>query len=155
MTSPTQRSLKYMRDQGCIAAVVEKYNQYAKVRQDLFGFIDVVAVMPGQRGVIGIQTTTASNAASRMLKVLSEPRALAWVQAGNSIQIHGWAKRGARGKAKRWTLAFFRKAVQSRTRPDAFEVFSSEGGSDGVEETSQEVTQQAAARHAEELGQAG
>ena len=37
MSSPTQRSLQHCRKNGWIAGVVEKWNQYARIRQDLFG----------------------------------------------------------------------------------------------------------------------
>src|SRR5512145_3126336 len=43
-TRPTKRSLEYLRGQGHLVAVVEKWNPHARVRQDLFGFIDVLAI---------------------------------------------------------------------------------------------------------------
>ena len=38
-TSPTQRTLKYLRDKGYTAQVVEHWNAFAKRRIDLFGVI--------------------------------------------------------------------------------------------------------------------
>ena len=42
-TSPTQRTLKRLRDLGYLAEVVERWNPHAKVRNDLFGFGDVMS----------------------------------------------------------------------------------------------------------------
>ena len=102
--TPTARSLKLLRDRQWLAAVVEHWNPYARVRHDLFGFIDIVAINPGQDGVLGIQATTTDNQASRMKKIEHEPRALIWIQAGNRVAVWGWAKQGARNQRKLWML---------------------------------------------------
>lgn len=104
MTSPTQRSLKFLRDQGFPAQVVEKWNPYAKVRIDLFNFIDIVAVTP--KAIVGVQATTQQHAgqAERLEKVRGSKVLTAWLEAGGRLAIHGWAKRGARGKRKTWTV---------------------------------------------------
>ena len=52
--SPTSRTLKYLRTQGWEAGIVEKFNPYAHVRQDLFGFIDIIAL--GEKKIIGVQS---------------------------------------------------------------------------------------------------
>ena len=101
--SPTQRSLKFLRDSGWTVAIVEKWNQWAKIRQDLFGFADLVSIKAGE-GIVAVQVTTKSNMSARVKKILSEPRALVWVQAGGKIEVHGWAKQGERGKRKKWEL---------------------------------------------------
>lgn len=103
-TSPTQRSLKVLRDAGMTAQVVERWNQFAKVRQDLFGFIDIVAIGGGH--IVGVQTTTGEGGAmaARRAKILSEPKALAWVKAGGRIVLHGWRKGGKRGEKKTWQV---------------------------------------------------
>ena len=46
--SPTQLSLKMMRDQGYYAEVVERYNSFTRKRNDLCGFIDVLCLRPGE-----------------------------------------------------------------------------------------------------------
>lgn len=125
MTSPTQRSLKWLRDQGMTAEVVERWNPHAKVRHDLFGSIDIVALfdspMPprmcdppafehcwclDQGRTIGVQATSGSNVSARIAKILAEPRMRLWIKCGNRLVVHGWrklkVKRG--GKAVRWEL---------------------------------------------------
>jgi hypothetical protein len=101
-TSPTARTLVELRKRGLYAQVVERWNQYARVRIDLFGVIDVVVI--GDGAIIGIQATTTAHAANRIDKILAEPRALAWLRAGGRIELWSWAKRGAAGTRKLWTL---------------------------------------------------
>ena len=102
--TPTARSLAHLR-KGAIAQVVERYNPHAKRRVDLFGFIDIVALDQGP-GVLGVQTTTTDHISHRLAKLRDEcaPQMECWLNRGNRIVIHGWAKRGPRGKRKLWTL---------------------------------------------------
>lgn len=103
-TTPTQRSLKHLRDQGYLCGITEHWNSFIKRRQDLFGFIDIVAISPTESGVLAIQTTSGSNVSARLNKILENEYSQAWLKAGNRIVIHGWAKRGPRGKRKVWTV---------------------------------------------------
>jgi hypothetical protein len=97
VTSPTQRTLAEMRERGYpLVQVVEKWNAYARVRQDLFGFIDVVAVGDD---IVGVQATSASNVSHRVQKITDSPALAILRKAGIRILVHGWAKR--KGK---WTL---------------------------------------------------
>lgn len=89
-----------------MAAVVERWNPHARVRQDLFGFADVIAVVDG--AVLLVQATTGKNVSARLAKLRAEPcrsRVRRWLLAGGRVQIHGWAKRGPRGKRKLWTCS--------------------------------------------------
>ena len=103
MTSPTQRTLAEAKKLGFTSQVVEKWNSFARRRIDLFGVIDVVAVMPGV-GIVGIQTTSGSCHAARRAKALAEPRLAAWLASGGRFEIWSWGNRGERGKRKEWTL---------------------------------------------------
>lgn len=104
MSSPTQRSLKMLRDDGWTAEVVEKWNPHVRQRKDLFGFADVIAMKPGEVPRL-IQVTSGSNTAARIAKIREEPMAATALQSGFAIEVHGWrklkVKRG--GKAERWT----------------------------------------------------
>lgn len=102
--SPTQRTLKWLRNQGYTVAVVERWNPYAKVRQDLFGFIDLVAIRAGENGVLAVQCTSGANHALRRNKIAEIPLAQTWLDVGCRIQIISWSKRGPRGKRKEWTI---------------------------------------------------
>lgn len=107
--SNTQRTLRALRARGLVAAIVERWNQYAGphgIRQDLFGIIDVLALDP-QRGVIGIQS--CGSAFSEHFRKLTTEKAQEtsdWLSTpGTSLELWGWRKvklkRG--GKAERWT----------------------------------------------------
>lgn len=106
--TPTARTLKYLRDSGNSAEVVERFNSFTKRRKDLFGFIDVVAIGPAI-GVLGVQVTSGSNLSARIDKIKTEcaDNAKAWLSTGARIEVHGWRKlkveRG--GKAVRWEPA--------------------------------------------------
>jgi hypothetical protein len=103
--SPTARTLEELRKRGYVAQVVEKWNMHAKVLQDLFGCIDVVAI--GPEGIIGVQATsgqTGGNHSNRRTKMLAEPRAKKWLEAGGKLWLWSWAQRGARDERKLWTL---------------------------------------------------
>jgi hypothetical protein len=113
-TSPTQRSLALLRAQGYTVAKVEYWNPFPKradtdgsggptgKRMDLFGFIDLVCLVPGESGVLAIQTTSATHLAAHRTKALALPACELWLRCGNRIVLHGWAKRGAAGKHKLW-----------------------------------------------------
>lgn len=88
--TPTQRSLKYLRDQGYRVEVVEKWLPWAKVRKDLFGFIDLLAIRESE--TLAIQTTSRGNITARIKKI-EESEALNDVKnAGWKIAVHGWGK---------------------------------------------------------------
>jgi hypothetical protein len=102
MPSPTQRTLAALRQLGFTAGVVEKFNVHARVRQDLFGCIDIVAMMPGV-GIVGVQACAGPSHAARRAKSLREPRLRTWLASGGRFEIASWSKRGERGKRKTWT----------------------------------------------------
>ena len=81
---------------------MERFNFYTKRRKDLFNFIDIVAIRPGE--ILAIQTTSSSNMSARIQKIMSLPAAKHWIDAGGEIIVHGWSKKGPRGKRKLWTL---------------------------------------------------
>ena len=106
--SPTSRTLALFRHQGYICQVVERWNQHARIRQDLFGCIDVVAIAPiaselGSGGIFGLQACAGASHAARRAKSIAEPRLRTWLRAGGQFAIVSWSKRGDRGKLKRWT----------------------------------------------------
>src|SRR5690606_35502847 len=97
-SSPSERSLKVMRERGYRAAVVERWNPHARIRQDLFGCVDLLCIGNGE--TVAVQATSASNVSSRIRK-LEDSEALADMRnAGWRILVHGW-KRASNG---RWML---------------------------------------------------
>lgn len=102
--TPTQRSLAELRRRGYTAQVVERWNSFAKIRQDLFGFIDIVAIQEGQNGVLAVQATSTPNMSARLEKARGTPALRVWLASGNRFLVWGWAKRGARGERKLFQL---------------------------------------------------
>lgn len=116
--TPTARSLDECRKRGWIAQVVEQNVRIPGGRmfkRDLFGVIDIVAiaapvelsnglVLP--RRIVGIQATSNNGGthAARVRKAQEEPRLGAWLASGARFEVWSWAKQGARGKRKTWTL---------------------------------------------------
>ena len=95
--SPTQLTLRKWRNAGYMSAVVEKWNPHAKIRQDLFGCIDVVAVGNGE--TVGIQSTSDGNVSARVKKIENMPETVATLRDANwRIVVEGWKK-----KKNRWS----------------------------------------------------
>ena len=104
--SPTQRTLKAMREQGRICGVVERFNRFVGphgIRQDFLGFIDIIGIDP-EDGIIGIQSC-GQDFAGHIRKMTEErnENMFEWLKHGK-VELWGWRKvllkRG--GKAKRW-----------------------------------------------------
>jgi len=96
--TPTQLSLRHLREQGYTAAVVETWNSFTQTRHDLLGFIDILALRGDE--TVAIQTTSANNVSSRVRKIGDSEHIAAVREAGWTIVVHGWTK-----KAGRWQLA--------------------------------------------------
>lgn len=101
--SATQATRKHLKSLGITSQITERWNAFAKVRQDLFGFIDLVA-LDTSVGIIGIQTTTMDNMAARRTKIEELETLSPWLLSGGIVEVWGWGKRGGRGKRKLWTL---------------------------------------------------
>lgn len=108
MITPTQRTLKALREKGRVCGVVERFNRFGGpygIRQDLFGFIDIIA-LDRERGIIGVQS--CGQAFSEHYKKITEEKnrqCSEWLRCGGVVELWGWrklkVKRG--GAAVRWT----------------------------------------------------
>jgi hypothetical protein len=108
MSSPTQRSLQWLRDRGWLAHVVERRIPYKNITVDCFGG-DILAVHALRKETALIQTTSASNANKRIAKCTEAEsetgmEVQTWIEAGNKFFVHGWGKTGPRGKKKEWEV---------------------------------------------------
>lgn len=93
--TPTQRSLKYLRDDGWRCAVVERWNPHARVRQDLFGVIDILAIRDWE--TLAVQVTSGSGVSARVKKIADAEATPAIRAAGWRFEVHGWRK-NAKGR---------------------------------------------------------
>jgi hypothetical protein len=88
--SPTQRSLKLLRELGWTCAITEHWNPFAFIRQDLFGFVDILAIK--DKMMLAVQTTTNENATAREKKIIANENYKVLKSTGCQIEIHGWHK---------------------------------------------------------------
>lgn len=99
--SPLQRSLKKLRADGWFCAITEHWNPWSKIRQDLFSFVDILAIR--HNATLAVQTTTAGNMNKRVAKIRACQAASVWLESPDRlIEVHGWSKKGPRGKRKTW-----------------------------------------------------
>ena len=66
-TSPTQLSLAWLKKEGYLAEVVEKWIPGANIRKDLWGWTDIVAIRDGE--TVAVQCTSWDNISSRVRKI--------------------------------------------------------------------------------------
>jgi hypothetical protein len=113
VTSPTQRTLAWLREQGYVAEVVERFNPHVKVRHDLYGHIDVLGL--GDT-ILAVQAT-AAGVSDRLKKILALEAETGlpgrWLRAGGRTEIHGWAKRRSKAKNADGTRS---KRMETRLR---------------------------------------
>jgi hypothetical protein len=100
--SPTQRALEIARGHGYQAAVTEHWNPHARIRQDLFGFCDILAVAPSE--TLAIQATSANMVSERIKKLLGEEdvalRVWDCLRAGWRVEVWGLRKEADRFGSK-------------------------------------------------------
>lgn len=96
--SPTQLSLKLMRERGYLCEVTEKWNPWAKIRQDLFGFVDILCIKEGE--VIGVQCTSRPHVSTRYNKIRDHDNIWWVLDSGIRVLIQGWSK----NKSGRWEM---------------------------------------------------
>jgi SH3-like domain-containing protein len=88
--SPTQRSLEYLREQGYHCEIVEKWNPWRRIRQDLWGWCDILAIRRNE--VLAVQVTS-SGVAARIKKIQDSDTIALVREAGIRVEVHGWTKR--------------------------------------------------------------
>jgi hypothetical protein len=113
--TPSARSMDWLRKNGWIVCRVEQRLRIPGApfprTLDAFNFGDLLGAHPDQ-GVALFQVTSTGHLAHRETKILgldvsrkdTRKVAICWLEAGGRVILHGWAKRGPRGKVKRWQL---------------------------------------------------
>lgn len=110
MSSPTQRTLKLMRERGWIAEVVERWipngtrssGLRGGIRKDLWSFVDVLCLHPESGEILAVQTTSASNMSARIRKIAECDLTPIVRKCGIGIHVHGWVPPGK--NKRRWTV---------------------------------------------------
>jgi hypothetical protein len=93
--TPTGLTLRYLRRNGYLCDVAERWIPGAGIRRDLFGIIDLLAIGIDEP-VLGIQCTSLANVSSRLKKAQHCPALAVWLRTGARFQVIGWAKRRGR-----------------------------------------------------------
>lgn len=86
----TALSIAHLAAHGYTCDIVERRIPGTHITKDLFGFIDILAVRRGE--VLGVQTTSSSNMASRIRKIAESEFVGAVRESGMRIVVHGWRK---------------------------------------------------------------
>ena len=92
--TPTARTLKVLKAAGWLCGKVESWNPWCKMRHDLYGMFDYLALKPGE--LVGVQITSGSNHAARIKKLLANPALSMWLSTGQRAEVRSWSKRGGR-----------------------------------------------------------
>ena len=118
--TPTQRSMKFFRDQGLVCGIVERWIPNPKhpgggFRSDFLGCIDLIFLGPD--GVVGVQSCGQDVSAHQ--KKLAEERAdemRSWLECpGTQFLLIGWRKVAAKrgGLAKVWRPRIYRYTLST------------------------------------------
>ena len=96
MSAATQRTLAELRKLGMTCGMVERFNSHAGkfgIRQDLFGFIDIIA-LDHSRGVVGVQSCgTSFSEHKKKLLTEREKEVKDWLSTpGTHLELWGWRK---------------------------------------------------------------
>ena len=92
--SPTQRSLKYLREAGYHVEVVEKTIPRTFIKKDLFGFADLLAIRDDE--ILLVQVTSGSNVSARVRKIADSEHIDKVRKAGFTVCVHGWRRNAAK-----------------------------------------------------------
>ncbi len=137
MTSPTQRALAFCKSNSWPYAIVEHWNQHTMTRKDLWSIGDLI-VLDDEPGALLVQVCAGASHAARATKVrraieggtagaeseltlgriLRDSNALKrWLAKGGRIEVWSFAKHGARGKRKVYSLRRERIDILQLTAP--------------------------------------
>lgn len=137
---PLQRSKAWLENKGWHVWIVEHWNSWAHIRQDMYGFADLVAIRHDFKGVWAINACEDNGEVQGHIKKYldgydhpkkgRQPPNIhlpVWLSAGNRFSIAGWGKRSAdgRGSRKVWTLRmveFFLDGAEVKTKEIEVEI---------------------------------
>ena len=88
MMTPTQRTLAEIRKRVDHVAIVEKWNSHCRIRQDLFGFADLISF---DREDVHLWQVTARAVAARVAKIKELDVAKHWTASTHrELFVVGW-----------------------------------------------------------------
>lgn len=91
--SPSALTLAYLRERGFLAENVEQRIPHSKNLKDLYGWIDILAIMPGG-STVGVQATDHTHHANRRAKMQSLPSFYTWLSGpGRQALLISWREK--------------------------------------------------------------
>lgn len=93
-----QLTRKRLEEDGYLVENVEKYNTFSRKKNDLWGFIDFLAIRRDE--VLAIQTTSKSNMSARRKKIAEHENVGKVREAGIRIELWGFYKESNRWQVK-------------------------------------------------------
>jgi hypothetical protein len=87
--TPTELSLRHLREEGWSADIVERRIPHANITHDWLGVADIIAIKGGE--TLAVQATSASNVSARVKKIADSPNVAAIREAGIRIEVYGWS----------------------------------------------------------------
>lgn len=99
--TPLTWSMELMRQEGFRIGKTEHFNKFVGFRQDLFGFIDALAM--DERETVAIQSCViGGDIQKHLIKMAGIPEAFIWLSLpGRRLELHAWGLQGPRGEQKR------------------------------------------------------
>jgi len=88
--TPSQRSIKHLREKGYVVANVESYNAFTKRKHDLYGCIDLLAIGNGE--TLAVQVTSKPNMKARINKIEDSEALPEMLRSNWRVIVHGWHK---------------------------------------------------------------
>ena len=135
-TTPSMRTKRALDSIGYLNANTEQWiripnSPIGGIRRDLFGFCDRLAIGGGE--LIFIQCTVQDRASEHVEKLLANEPARKICEMGvlrhgtygnhipYRVQVWSWAKRGARGEKKTWTVKIIDLTLKLAGKGDVIE----------------------------------
>lgn len=109
--TPMQRTLALLRERGWTCGIVEHWNPFVGIRQDLYGWCDLLCLgeYDEKPSIIGVQVAgPGSDHAKHLRKMLDEPRFHEFKRCGGVALLISWRtlkalnKDGKKGKRDVW-----------------------------------------------------
>lgn len=111
--SPTQRTLRELRNQGRLVDVCERWivnprHPGGGFRKDLFGFVDLIVLDPVD-GIVGIQSCGQAFKAhlDKLLDSDVSEYVVEWLKCDGKLELWGWRKVKRKNKDGSWSKAKF------------------------------------------------
>ena len=88
--TPRAWSMAQMRQEGYRTGSTEMFEPHSRKRQDLFGFIDFIAI--GHYQIIGVQCCVRGDVAPHRTKMVIDcfSQVCDWLDCGGLVQLHAW-----------------------------------------------------------------